>query len=447
MKRSSLVVGFLVVAAAAGAVAVLSKSKGPENKLRTAKADRGDVVATVTASGSLSAVTTVKVGSQVSGIIARLHADFNDEVRRDQLLAELDPAPFQAAVDQRKADLEKARVELRNAETSLRRVRSLASQQLSPQSDLDTAQANRDAAAASVEQGEAALNQALTNLSYTKIRSPIAGVVVDRQYDVGQTVAASFQAPTLFTIAQDLTKMQVLTNIDEADIGRVLEGQEASFTVDAFPERPFSGRVAQIRLSPQTVQNVVTYPVLLDVSNPEGKLRPGMTANVQVPVETRKDALRVPNAALRFRPDPSLLPPAPKNGPADAVERKKADGAGSAEKRERPSGSERSGPPAGGRERRGGVPNGVGGREGATSRSGAGTGVVYLEGKEGKLVPVPVRTLLTDGNFTALEPREEGALKEGDEVVVGLATARAVDGSSPRGGSGGGGMGGGRRPF
>ncbi|HMM36559.1 MAG TPA: efflux RND transporter periplasmic adaptor subunit, partial [Thermoanaerobaculia bacterium] len=303
--KKALVGAVIVAAVVVAAVLLLSKDKKSGPKFRKEKVTKGSVVATVTATGTLSAVTTVKVGSQVSGIIARLHADFNSEVRRGQLLAELDPTPFQATVEQRRADLERARVELRNAELVLARAKKLLEAQLQAQSEYDTAKANRDGAAASVAQSSASLKQAETNLAYTRILSPIDGVVVDRQYDIGQTVAASFQAPVLFTIAQDLTKMQVLTNIDEADIGRVKEGQEATFTVDAFAERTFTGRVSQIRLSPQTVQNVVTYPVLLDVSNPELRLRPGMTANVLVPVDRRDDVLRVPNAALRFKPHPA----------------------------------------------------------------------------------------------------------------------------------------------
>ncbi|HEX5855991.1 MAG TPA: efflux RND transporter periplasmic adaptor subunit, partial [Thermoanaerobaculia bacterium] len=272
MKKWVLIVGIAAALAAIAAALFFARRGSSEPKFRTAKIDKGDVVATVTATGTLSAVTTVQVGSQVSGIIAKLHVDFNAIVKKGQLLAELDPTPFQQTVEQRRADLEKAKVELRNAELSLTRSKSLAAQQLLAQSDLDGAQTTRDSAAATVAQAQAALRQAETNLSYTRIKSPIDGVVVSRQYDVGQTVAASFQAPVLFTIAQDLTKMQVLTNIDEADVGRVRVGQEATFSVDAFPDQPFRGAVSQIRLSPQTVQNVVTYPVVLDVANLELKL-------------------------------------------------------------------------------------------------------------------------------------------------------------------------------
>ncbi|HQR68820.1 MAG TPA: efflux RND transporter periplasmic adaptor subunit, partial [Thermoanaerobaculia bacterium] len=321
MKKAIAVLAALLVLAAAGALLYSKRGNGTEAKFRWGKVDRGDVTANVTATGTLSAVTTVNVGSQVSGIIARLHADFNSQVKKGQLLAELDPTPFLQSVEQRRADLEKAKVELRNSELSLTRSKNLYKQQLLAPSDLDAAQTNRDAAAASVAQSQAALKQAETNLSYTKITSPIDGVVVTRAYDLGQTVAASFQAPTLFTIAQDLTKMQVLTNIDESDVGRIRVGQVASFTVDAFPDTTFKASVSQVRLSPQTVQNVVTYPVMLDVPNPDLKLRPGMTANVLVPVDTRQAALRVPNAALRFKADAADLwqDPAKKAAKAEAA--------------------------------------------------------------------------------------------------------------------------------
>ena len=434
--KKALIGAVIVVAVVAGGVLLLSKEKKGGPKFRKEKVTKGPVVATVTATGTLSAVTTVKVGSQVSGIISRLHADFNSEVRKGQLLDELDPTPFQATVDQRRADLERAKVELRNTELVLARARKLLEAQLQAQSEYDTAKANRDGAAASVEQSLASLRQAETNLAYTRILSPIDGVVVDRQYDIGQTVAASFQAPVLFTIAQDLTKMQVLTNIDEADIGRVREGQEASFSVDAFPDRPFTGKVSQIRLSPQTVQNVVTYPVLLDVANPELRLRPGMTANVSVPVDRRDDVLRVPNAALRFRPDPADLED---GGKKDA---KKAGGKpGGAQAAEAPAGSAGA-PAAGGAggERAGRGSGNGGGRPGAgfSGRPGGGRpgpsreADVYVELPSGKLRAIHVKTALTDGNVTAVEG---DALAEGDEVVLGLATARAMATSGGGGGS------------
>ena len=445
MKKRVLIIGIVVAVAALVGAFFYTRRGSAEPKFRKGKIDKGDVVATVTATGTLSAVTTVKVGSQVSGIIAKLYVDFNATVKKGQLLTELDPTPFQQTVDQRRADLEKAKVELRNAEISLTRSKNLAKQQLLAQSDLDGAQTARDSAAAAVAQSQAALKQAETNLSYTRITSPIDGVVVDRQYDVGQTVAASFQAPVIFTIAQDLTKMQVLTNIDEADVGRVKVGQEASFSVDAFSDQPFKGAVSQIRLSPQTVQNVVTYPVVLDVANLDLKLKPGMTANVQVPVDVRKDALRVANSALRFRPDNSDLvaevrkvksTDAGKGGTASSAPPapgSAAPGTGAGA----PATSVRTSPP------RSGAPGATGGRPGAGgARPSGGTGTLYVEvpNTGGKLKPVTVRTLITDGNLTAIRTDE---LKEGDEVIVGLATARA--GAPSSGGQAA--PGGGRRPF
>src|SRR5256885_11362359 len=256
----------------------------------------------VTATGPLAAVTTVQVGSQVSGVIARLYADFNSHVKKGQLLAELDPTPFQQQVEQRQADVTKWKVEAATAKIRYERQRRLVTSGLAAQADLDAARAQYEAAEAQVQQSSAALQQAMTNLHYTNINSPIDGVVVDRQYDVGQTVAASFQAPTLFSIAQDLTKMQVQADVDQSDIGRVAIGQLARFTVDAYPDEEFRGRISQIRLNASVNQNVVSYPVIIEVPNPDEKLRPKMTANVTIDVAQVQNVLRIPNAALRFKP-------------------------------------------------------------------------------------------------------------------------------------------------
>lgn len=365
-----------------------SHKNGKTQKFRTEKLDRGDVVSSVTATGTLAAVTTVKVGSQVSGIIAHLYADFNSQVHKGQLLADLDPTTFQAQVDQRRADVDRANIESRNQKIAFERAQNLLKNELLSQSDYDTAEANLLSAQAAVKQAEAALRQAETSLSYTKIESPIDGIVVDRQYDIGQTVAASFQAPTLFTIAQDLALMQVSTNIDEADIGRIRVGDEAEFTVDAFPEVTFQGNISQIRLSPQVVNNVVTYPVLINVSNSELKLKPGMTANVTIPVEKMAGVLRIPNSALRYKPDPDDL-----EQPAKPGGNWKNNGSqkGTDEKRE----------------------------SGVKKES-----QVYILAPSGKLKPVSVRTSLTDGAFTAIE---SDSLKEGDLVVTGLETTKAME--------------------
>jgi len=372
----------------------------PASEFQTETVERGDVAMTVTATGTISAVTTVQVGSQVSGIIARLHADFNSRVRRGQLLAELDPTPFEAQVEQRRADLLQVEVQLRNAEVGLRRQERLRAEALAAEADYDAAKAAHDVAAAQVDQARAALRQSETNLRYAKIASPIDGIVVARQYDVGQTVAASFQAPTLFTIAQDLTKMQVQADVDQSDIGRIAVGQTARFTVDAYPEQVFEGKIAQVRLNATVNQNVITYPVIIEVPNPDEKLRPNMTADVMVEVERLRDVLRVPNAALRFRPPDRFLGDA--RGPARA-------GGG------RPAGGER-GPDRGfaaAAERFGDV----------TDRpAGMRRQVVFRLGSGRDLEPVPIRPGISDGRHTAVL---EGSLAPGDRIVVGLATTRS----------------------
>jgi HlyD family secretion protein len=293
----------IILAGAVGLYFAIAGRKKSEPKYRTAAVDRGPITQTVTASGTLSAVITVQVGSQVSGIISKLHADFNSAVKKGDLLAELDPTPFQQQVEQQRAAVAKAQVDLLNDGIALTRQKRLLDEGLAAQSDYDSAKAANDAAAALVQQAKASLAQAETNLKYTRIISPIDGVVVARAFDVGQTVAASFQAPTLFTIAQDLTKMQVSADVSESDIGQVKTGQPVRFNVDAYPEREFRGTVSQIRLNATVNQNVVTYPVIVEVANADLALKPTMTANVTIDVATVKDVMRVPNAALRWRPE------------------------------------------------------------------------------------------------------------------------------------------------
>ncbi|MBI5407542.1 MAG: efflux RND transporter periplasmic adaptor subunit [Nitrospirae bacterium] len=296
-------------------------------KFRTEKVIRGDIQAAVTATGTLNAVTTVLVGTQVSGTIKNIHADFNSPVKKGELIAEIDPATFEAQAEQARANLltaranlEKSVVALIDTERTMNRSKELFSKDFVARSELDTAETNYStakaqvsAAKAQVAQAEAALKAAETNLRYTKILSPVDGVVVSRNVDVGQTVAASFQTPTLFTIAQDLTKMQINTNVDEADIGRIQISQDVEFTVDAYPDTLFKGGVSQIRIAPIIVQNVVTYDVVIRVDNPEQKLKPGMTANVSILVAGKRDILKVPNMALRFRPPETGKPAVYKN--------------------------------------------------------------------------------------------------------------------------------------
>jgi HlyD family secretion protein len=413
---------FLVLAA----LLACKGRSGKNPQYKTEKVDRGNVTMTVTATGTLAAVTNVQVGSQVSGVIAALHADFKSRVTKGQLLAELDPTPFQAQVEQRRADVTRAQVQTDDMRIKYERQRRLLEGGLTSQAEVDGAKAAYDGARAQVTQAAAALRQAETNLHYTKIVSPIDGVVVDRQYDVGQTVAASFQAPTLFEIAQDLTKMELQADVDQSDIGRVKVGQVARFTVDAYPEDEFRGRIGQIRYNAQVNQNVVTYPVIIEVPNPEERLLPKMTANVNIDVSSVQNVLRVPNAALRFKPpmERGEGDNASNGGGGGDPMRRMAQGGGGPG----PAGAARNLP---------------GGRRGGAAASKAQT--VYTLNAEKKLQPVQIRTGISDGRFTAVV---DGALKEGDSVVVGLATSK-VEGPPPMGGPGGGGGGqrggGGRR--
>jgi HlyD family secretion protein len=359
-KRIFIWVFFLLLIAGAGVgYFYFYKDRDLAVKYRTAKVERGSISSFVTANGTVNPVITVLVGSQVSGTIQKLYADFNSRVKQGELIAQIDPALFQAQVSQAKAKVEnakasfltgqadiatarsnvesskanviKARVSVTDTKRNLDRSLELFSRNLIAASDRDTAQTAYDSAVAQLEasqaqekasqaqleaaqakleatraqikQAEAELELAQVNLNNTKIVAPVTGIVISRNVDVGQTVAASLQAPTLFTIAQDLTEMQVDTNVSEADIGKVAIGQETTFTVDAFPNLAFRGKVTDIRNAPLTVQNVVTYDVVILVKNPEFKLKPGMTANASILVAYKENALKIPSAALRFRPD------------------------------------------------------------------------------------------------------------------------------------------------
>jgi HlyD family secretion protein len=413
MKLRTVLITLVVIAAAAGAYAVYHQrnSKTPAAKYRTETVEKGTVAETVTATGTISAVTTVQVGSQVSGIISKIYVDYNSPVKKGQLLAELDPTPFKLQVQQRVADLQQAEVQMRNAEVQYNRSDRLLKEQLVPTADFDTAKANFEGMKAQVDQAKAALEASQTNLSYTNIYSPIDGVVVARQYDIGQTVAASFQAPTLFTIAEDLTKMQVQADVDQSDISRVTVGQTARFTVDAYPEETFVGAISQIRLNATQNQNVITYPVIIDVRNPDGKLKPKMTADVTVEVAKIADVLRVPNAALRFKP--IEVGRASDN---DAVAKAALDGTAA----------------------RGAA--GAAQALGGAGRAARRQQTVYVVGADGKLTAVNVKTGISDGRFTAIT---EGDLKPGDKIAVGFATAKVdQQGALPAGMGGRGG----RRP-
>jgi HlyD family secretion protein len=432
MRPKAVWIGLGVVLLAA-MIGLAFHGRGEATRLATTPVDRGDIADVVGATGVLQAVTTVQVGSQVSGTIKDLLADFNSTVRKGEVIARLDPALFQARVAQARAnlvsaraDVERARAAVVDAKQKYERAQALAKEDLVPASDLESAKATSDGARAqllaneaAVSQSEAALNQAQVDLGHTVIAAPIDGVVLARNVDVGQTVAASLQAPVLFVIANDLTRMQVNASIDEADIGRVKAGQEVTFRVDAFPDETFRGRLEQVRLQPVTAQNVVTYNTIVAVDNKGQRLMPGMTATVSVIVDERKNALRLPAAALRFRPEgfEERRGPGPGGGSPSAgrASRTGSDG------------------PAGVVSAGGG---GSGGAERASRNEGrekgpGRPGLVFIQGEDGRPKPTRVRLGISDGRFVeVLEGLEEGAT-----VVTGVEEAGRprTPGPSPSG--------------
>jgi HlyD family secretion protein len=372
----------------------------------TVAVDRGPIVAKVTATGTLSALVTVQVGTQVSGRIKEIKVDFNSPVKKGQVIAKIEPALFAAALESARANylagqgtVTKLEAQAENAKLQYDRAEALFERKAIAQADLDTARAtmraaNGDVTAAhgNMEQAKASLHQAQVNLDYTTIVSPTTGVVISRSVDVGQTVAASLSAPTLFLIAEDLTKMQVDTSVAEADIGKLKPDMDATFTVDAYPSKQFKGKIRQIRNAPQTLQNVVTYDAVIDVSNPGLELRPGMTANVTFIYDHRDSALRVANAALRFQPPAELAKAAwggAGGGGGNSGGMKGQRGPGTGE--------------GGGRRRGGGA-----GGETPDRRT-----IWLLRGPTP--TPVRVRAGVSDGTNTEIETAE---LHEGDRVVT-----------------------------
>ena len=415
MKKYLIILA--VILAIAGIAGYGFYKRTPEVSYKTAKIERGMVVSTVAATGNLSAVTTVQVGTQVSGTIQKLYVDFNSKVKKGQAIAEIDPSLFNASVEQAQgnvlnseANLQKSRVTLADAERTLARNKKLLADGIISQADYDVAETALQSAGASVKASEGsvaqtrgALMQSRTNLRYSVIRSPVDGVVISRTIDIGQTVAASFQTPTLFTIAKDLTKMQIEVSVDEADISRIQLDQKATFTVDSYPEQTFGGKVVQIRSAPIITQNVVTYVVVDNVDNNDLKLKPGMTANVSIEVARKDDVLKLPPAALRFKP---------KTKTEDA-KAKGSEERGSANKQR----------PAAGSPDQGGKP---GGRKAGNDQQ------VYIL-KDNKPVAVKIRTGIANNSSIELV---ESTLKEGDEVVIeqtGGDSVKKKTGGSPMG--------------
>ncbi len=382
----------------------------PGLEYRTVTVTSGDLTQVVTATGTLNPVLNVQVGSQISGIIQKMFVDYNSIVTSNQVIAQIDPATYQANLHQAEGDLANAQASLELAQVNFKRDKQLVEEKLIPQSDFDKTVAGLHQAEAQVKIKVASLEKAQVDLSRTTIYSPIDGVVISRSVDVGQTVAASFNTPTLFLIANNLAKMQIDSNVSEADVGGVALGQEVSFSVDAYPNRTFRGKVMQIRNAPITVQNVVTYDTVIEVNNADLKLKPGMTANVSITTASREEVLKVPNAALRFRPPES----------ADAKKLKGTNGlAGAAAGTGMGAGRGAGGPPGGGS---GGGPGGRARGDRSPIRT------VYMlsstnavAGAGPTLQPVKVKVGISDGISTEIL---EG-LKEGDEVVTGSTTPGA----------------------
>jgi HlyD family secretion protein len=412
MKK--LAFAFLLILVLGGAGYVYwNGGEKPTTKYRTAMIEWGSITQVVTATGSINPVLTVQVGSQVSGIIQNLYADFNSVVKAGQLVARIDPGPFQAKVTEMEASLQNARGNLARARAEFAqrkldfdRSKALLALDLIARADVDNAKTAYDTgqagilvAEAQVKQAQALLQKAKLDLTYTNIYSPVNGIVISRNVDVGQTVAASFQTPVLFSVAQDLTKMQVDTNVSESDIGGITEGKSTTFAVDAYPNQRFKGKVVQVRNAPINVQNVVTYNVVIGVDNTDLRLKPGMTANVSIIIDSRDDILKIPNTALRFKP-PVAKPGEKPGGPLPALAAGQPAGDARSEARMR------------------------------GKRDGISKPKVWRPTPQGDPTPVELKTGITDGVFTELL---EGELKERDEVIVGLDTSSR----NPYGRSGG----------
>jgi HlyD family secretion protein len=437
------VVAFVALMAILGFV--LRSRRSGDTSYRTGKVEQGNVEQTVSATGALSAVKTVQVGTQVSGLLAGIFADFNDRVTKGQLLARIDPTLQEQAVRDAQAQLERAQAQLRQAQQEYNRNAPLAREKFISASEFGTVEVNLSVAQAAVKSAQVTLDRARQNLAYTNIYAPISGVVVARNVDVGQTVAASLSAPTLFLLAQDLSQMQILASVDESDISSIKEGQTARFTVQSYAGRTFTGNVEQVRLQSTTTDNVVSYTAVITVPNADGKLLPGMTATVEFVTGSATNVLTVPNAALRFKPTADELAASglPATAGTDTTRRQRtgattatggqtAFGGGAGGQ----GGAGQGGTGQGGAGAAGGAAGGAGGQAGGaarTRRSGAGgtggaggVGTVWTIAADKKLKPVRVRVGLADTQRTQVTPIGGAALPVGTDVVVGTSTPAAA---------------------
>ncbi len=437
-----IIVALVVVAGAILGLTVFRNGKNGKVEYRTEAVSRGDIEALVVTSGTLNPIETVDVGAQVSGRIEKLYADFNSLVTKGQIVAELDQEPLKMKIDQneanyksRVASLERSKVSLQTAEKNHERAKSLFAKDLISLEEMDQAEANflnaksdLVSAEASLAQAKSTLDLSKVDLGYSVIKAPVDGVVITRKVNIGQTLQSSYQAPVLFQVATDLTKMKVECSVDESDIGKVKEGQKVRFTVEAYPTEAFSGVVQQVRFSPETVQNVVTYTTIVNVENPDKKLLPGMTATVSIIVGEAKNVLRVSNAALRFTP--SLSPEELEKMMTEMREKLMA---------QRQAQGGQPGAPAAGPAEGGARPQGQGGAamfqrqggEGQAGRARQQMPRVWLQGADGKLLPVMVRTGVSDTSYTEIVRAVGAEIKEGDVLVIGTLTAATRTAANP----------------
>ena len=433
MKRNHIVAGVAAVALILVGAWLFRRAEASEGTpYRLATVERGDVEMAITSTGTLNPVTTVQVGTQVSGKIVDLYADFNDRVEKGQLIARIDPMLQQQAVREAEAALARAQADLQRAEQEYERNRALYEQKVLTESEFNQVEYNRAVSRANLTSAQVNLERARQNLEYTQIYSPIDGIVVERNVEPGQTVAASMSAPQLFLIANDLAEMEILASVDESDIGRIEPGQTVRFTVQAYPDEVFEGTVRQVRLQSTVVENVVNYTAVIGVRNDSGRLLPGMTASVEFMVETAKDVLKVPNAALRFRPTEEML--AQVDLPAAGARRQ------GAQQGARASGGNGGNGEGGRVVRRGGEgpPTGEGqaGQGGArTGRAGGNFAMLWAGDSAGKLSVIPVRTGISDGTYTEVEGP---GLREGMQIIAGVnPTGNTTTTTNPFQGGGG----------
>jgi HlyD family secretion protein len=425
MRRKTILIVICIVAAVAAGIGVVRQVRKAKNggELQLSEVKRGDIENTVSSTGTISAVNSVEVGAQVSGIIDKLYVDFNSEVKAGQVLAVLDTTIVAAQAFDARAGLQRSRAQLEQAKAEYERNKPLYDDGYLSATEFISIKTNYDAAVASYQSSEAALKRAKKNLEYTTISSPISGTVIQRNVDAGQTIQASFQAPTLFIIASDLKSMQIEVNVDESDIGLIKEGMRVNFTVQAYPDDTFTGNVRQVRLQPTTLQNVVNYTVVVDASNDGGKLLPGMTATVDFIIEEKKDVLLVPNSALQFKPDQAMVDKVMKNFRKEMAARRTEGTDTSPEAAREASAAGRRGDRGDAHRGGGSAFPGFAGRTGGTGASGGMStpSRVFYMGKDGQPAVAFFKPGSTDGRNT--EVKESRVLVEGIKVITGITKA------------------------